>query len=77
MSTAAVQEPVQETRTVSVETVTQSPAGTSESRFVDQNPMATLGIFVAVSLGVATVLVGLIAVWLFAIRDSGVMSVRM
>lgn len=75
MSTAAVQERVQEVKTLSF-VAAEAPAEISEPGLVDQNPFAMMAIFIAVSLSLAVAIVGSLAVWLYAIRDSGVMSIR-
>jgi hypothetical protein len=59
MSAAAVQTPVQEPKTLS---------------FSDAHPLAMVGIFTVISLGLALAFVASLAIWLYGIRDSGVMS---
>lgn len=75
MSTAAVQEPIQEAKALSLVSA-QAPAEISEPGFTDQHPFAVLVTFIAISLGFAIAFVGFLAVWLYAIRDTGVMSVK-
>lgn len=73
MSAAAVQTPVQEPRTLSL--VTEMPAAeAAEPGFSDAHPLATVGIFIAISLGMALAFIACFAIWLYGIRDSGVMS---
>jgi hypothetical protein len=75
MSTAAVQ-PVQETEALGLRSA-KIPIEITELGFTDQHPLTVLAMFIAVSLGFAVAFVGFLAVWLYAIRDSGVMSVKM
>ena len=73
MSAAAVQTPVQEPKTLSL--VTQAPpAEVPEPGFSDAHPLAMVGIFMTISLGLALAFIAFFAIWLYGIRDSGVMS---
>lgn len=73
MSAAAVQTPVQEPKTLSI--VTENPpAEAMEPGFSDAHPLAMVGIFTVISLGLALAVVASLAIWLYGIRDSGVMS---
>lgn len=73
MSAAAVQTPVQEPKTLSL--VTENPPSeAAEPAFSDAHPLAMVGIFTVISLGLALAFVASLAIWLYGIRDSGVMS---
>ncbi|MGE5323901.1 MAG: hypothetical protein ACM3SW_13615 [Actinomycetota bacterium] len=73
MSAAAVQTPVQEVRTLSL--VTENPPVEAvEPGFSDAHPIVTVGIFIAISLSMALVFISFFAIWLYGIRDSGVMA---
>jgi hypothetical protein len=74
MSTAVVQQPIEETRALST---ASTAAHISEPQFADQHPLTLLAVFIGVSLAAALAFVGALAIWLYAIRDTGVMSVRM
>jgi len=73
MSAAAVQTPVQEPRTLSLVTA-NPPVEVAEPGFSDVHPLAAVGIFIVISLGFALAFVSCFAIWLYGIRDSGVMS---
>lgn len=75
MSTAVLQQPVEETGTLSF--ATAAPAEIAEPGLTDQHPLTLLAIFIGVSLAVAVAFVGFLAIWLYAIRNTGVMSVKM
>lgn len=76
MSTAVLQQPVEETGTLSFATAA-APAEIAEPGLTDQHPLTLLAIFIGVSLAVAVAFVGFLAIWLYAIRNTGVMSVKM
>ncbi len=75
MSAAAVQVPVEEPRTLTV-AAAKAPAEVSEPGFTDEHPFTVVAIFIAISLAVAGTFVGWLAMWMYAVRYSGVMSVR-
>lgn len=76
MSTAVLQQPVEEIKAASAAPATV-PVEISEPGLADQHPLTLLAIFIGVSAAVAVAFVGLLAIWLYAIRDTGVMSVKM
>ena len=75
MSAAAVQVPVQETKPLTV-VAAQAPVEASEPGFTDQHPFTVVAIFIAISMAVAGTFVGWLAMWMYSIRYSGVMSVK-
>lgn len=76
MSTAVLQQPVEETKAPLAAPVS-APAEISEPGLADQHPLTLLAIFIGVSAAVAVAFVGMLAIWLYAVRDTGVMSVKM
>jgi hypothetical protein len=75
MSAAAVQVPVQEIRPVAV-VAAQAPAEISEPGFTDEHPFTVVAIFIAISLVLAGTFVAWLAMWMYSVRYSGVMSVK-
>ncbi len=76
MSAAAVQVPVQETKPLAVVATPQAPAEVSEPGFTDQHPFTVVAIFIAISLVLAGTFVAWLAMWMYSVRYSGVMSVK-
>lgn len=76
MSTAVLQQPVEEIKAASVAPAT-APVEISEAGLADQHPLTLLAIFIGISMAVAFAFVGALAIWLYAVRDTGVMSVKM
>ena len=75
MSTAVVQVPVRE---VEAGTIGQ-PHGIEIPKkpwFVDEHPFTVLAIFIIISLGVSLTLIAALAMWVYILRDSGVMEVK-
>lgn len=75
MSAAATQPAVHESKTLSL-VEPESPIAREKS-FTDEHPFGAVGIFIVISFVLATAFVGWIAAWLYAIRFSGVMSVKL
>jgi len=75
MSTAAVQAPVSQPRTTTAEQ-SQAPHIKSEGGFIDEYPFTVVGIFIAISLGLSLTFVAALAIWIYALRDSGVIAVK-
>ena len=75
MCAAAVQPTVHESKTLSL-VEPQAPIA-KEMSFTDEHPFGAVGIFIVISFLLATAFVGWIAAWLYAIRFSGVMSVKL
>ena len=77
MSTATVQAHVQEPRALLTVLQPQIPAeSTTRSRFVDENPFAVLGIFIVISMALASGFVAALIIWLYQLRYSGVMDIK-
>lgn len=76
MSSAVLQQRVEEIKTPSSAPAIV-PAQIAETGLADQHPLTLLAIFIGVSLSVAIAFVGGLAIWLYAVRDTGVMSVKM
>ena len=74
MSAAVVQPTVQESKTLSL---VEPQVLAKETSFTDEHPFGAGGIFIAISFVLTTAFVGWIAAWLYAIRFSGVMSVKL
>ena len=73
MSTAVVQAPVQQAKTLSV-VEKGAPALTEEVRLADDHPFVLLGVFMAIAMAGAVFFVGTVVLCL-ALRDSGVMHI--
>lgn len=72
MSTATVQAPVQEAKTLSV-VEKRAPVLSEEVHLADDHPFVLLGIFIAIAMTGAVLFVGTIILCL-ALRDSGVLG---
>ena len=75
MSTAAVQVPVKEPKTLTV-VAAKTPADVREPDFTDEHPFTVVAIFIGISLAVAVTFVAWLAMWMYSVRYSGVMSVK-
>ena len=75
MSTAAVQAPLSEPKTLTM-LQSQGPEIKSRPRFVEDYPFTVIGIFIAICLGLSITFVAALAMWIYALRDSGIMAVK-
>jgi hypothetical protein len=75
MSTAAVQAPLSEPKTLTV-LQSQSPRIKSKPGFAEDYPFTVIGIFIAICLGFSITFVAALAMWIYALRDSGIMAVK-
>ncbi|HKT50828.1 MAG TPA: hypothetical protein VJV96_11040 [Candidatus Angelobacter sp.] len=78
MSTATIQARVQEPQVlrtaVEPQLVVEIP---TRSRFVDEQPFAVLGIFIVISMALASGFVAALAIWLYQLRYSGVFDIKL
>jgi hypothetical protein len=75
MSTATVQAPLSEPKTLTT-LQSQGPEIKSRPRFVEDHPFTVIGIFIAICLGLSITFVAALAIWIYALRDSGIMAVK-
>ena len=77
MSTATVQAHVQEPKALLTVLQPQIPAeSTADLRFVDDHPFAVMGIFIVISMALASGFVAALTIWLYQLRNSGVMDIK-
>lgn len=75
MSTAAVLVPVQESKAQLTVLESQTPGAGRRSRFIDEHPLAFLGVLIAISVAFAASFVAALAIWLYQFRDSGILDI--
>lgn len=77
MSTATIQTRIQEPQVLLTVVESQVPVeSVPRSRFVDEHPFAVLGVFIAISMALASGFVAALAIWLYQLRYSGVFDVK-
>lgn len=75
MSTATVQAPIQELKAQLTVVESQTRGAGPRSRVIDEHPLALLGVLIAISMVFAASFVAALAIWLYQLRDSGVLDV--
>lgn len=75
MSTATVQAPIQELKAQLTVVESPVPGAGRSSRFIDEHPLAFLGVLIAISMAFAASFVAAFAIWLYQLRDSGVLDI--